>query len=149
MQGQYSFVPWQRDAFFFSLPGSVEKCLLPDFFLGNCTHHWKMAVHLGWEMEYYLNTSPLLSFWNLLPSCTSDGFLIPRKWLHFGPFFFFFPFAKVWDTFLIQAYGKIPSLMKGDVFIMFLSLINLVTRHSLSPAQYHHANPFTLVRIHS
>lgn len=42
-----------------------------------------------------------------------------------------------------------PLLMKGDVFIMFLSLINLVTRRSLNPVQYHHANPFTLIRLHS
>lgn len=108
--------------------------------------NWKITVHLGWELEYYLNTFPLLSFWNLLPSCPSDSFLILKKIPHFG---LFFSFAKVWDAFLIQAYGKIPSLMKGDVFIMFLSLINLVTRRSLSPVQYHHANPFTLVRLHS
>lgn len=130
----------------FSSPGTVDGPL-PNFFLGNCTHHWKTATHLDCESNYQLNTFPLLNFWNLLPSWASDSFLTLRKDLLLGLFFLCKSIIR--DAFLIQAYGNIPSPTKRDVFIMFLSLINLVARRSLNHSQYHHANPFTVVRLYS
>lgn len=131
----------------FSSPGTVDGCPLPDFFLGNCAHRWQTTAHLDCELNYDLNTFPLHNVWNLLPSCASDSFLTLRKGLPLG--LFFLCKSKIRDTFLIQTYENIPLPAKWDGFIMFLSPINLVARCSLNHSQYHHANPFTVVRLYS
>lgn len=139
---QYPSVPCHIYNFFF-LTRYCRWMLFARFHFRQLHSLWKTTAHLGCELNYDLNTLPLLNFLNLFPSCASDSFLTLRNYLLLG--LFFLCKSKIQGTFLIQVY----LLAYKVSWVQNVHFSYLVARHSLNHSQYHHVNPFTVVRLYS